>query len=189
MCRDGHPEIGHSDSGEDERCPLCQERDRADYYRRALEKVAYGGWTYSYECRVCGAEARVGVPIEHSESCPLVALAQGIEARRVETPSAAPCEAREPDPEGDAPRRSSGDATRRGETMTDCPRAGKWFGCKFEARHDSISPDHYKHGDFEGSPSAYVTMIEAIKSRIYVRDVCVRCGKSIERVTQETPTE
>lgn len=30
MCRDGHPEIGHALSDDDERCPVCRERDRAD---------------------------------------------------------------------------------------------------------------------------------------------------------------
>lgn len=30
MCRDDHPEIRHAVSGDDERCPVCRERDRAD---------------------------------------------------------------------------------------------------------------------------------------------------------------
>jgi hypothetical protein len=30
MCRDNHPVIRHADSGDDERCPVCRERDRAD---------------------------------------------------------------------------------------------------------------------------------------------------------------
>lgn len=30
MCQDEHVRIGHNDSGEDERCPVCRERDRAD---------------------------------------------------------------------------------------------------------------------------------------------------------------
>lgn len=29
MCRDRHPEIRTADNGEDERCPVCRERDRA----------------------------------------------------------------------------------------------------------------------------------------------------------------
>lgn len=33
MCRDQHIEIGHNDSGEDERCPLCRAID-------ALEQIA-----------------------------------------------------------------------------------------------------------------------------------------------------
>lgn len=37
MCRDGHSEIRHADSGDDERCPVCQERDRAE---AALAEVA-----------------------------------------------------------------------------------------------------------------------------------------------------
>jgi hypothetical protein len=33
MCRDQHIEIGHNDSGEDERCPVCRAMD-------ALEQIA-----------------------------------------------------------------------------------------------------------------------------------------------------
>jgi hypothetical protein len=34
MCRDGHVQIGHNDSGDDERCPVCRETDRADALER-----------------------------------------------------------------------------------------------------------------------------------------------------------
>lgn len=33
MCRDQHIEIGHNDSGEDERCPLCQALDALEQIR------------------------------------------------------------------------------------------------------------------------------------------------------------
>lgn len=33
MCRMDHPQIGHNVS-DDERCPLCRERDRADHIER-----------------------------------------------------------------------------------------------------------------------------------------------------------
>lgn len=42
MCRDGHPTIGHNDSGEDEMCPLC--RALADV-RAAHERGYAAGWT------------------------------------------------------------------------------------------------------------------------------------------------
>lgn len=45
MCRDGHVEIGHADSGDDERCPACRGRDRADQAEALLaeadELIAY----------------------------------------------------------------------------------------------------------------------------------------------------
>lgn len=40
MCHDGHPEIQHSLSNDDERCPVCREQDRVDdARRRAAEAV------------------------------------------------------------------------------------------------------------------------------------------------------
>ena len=39
MCRDGHPEIGHADNGEDERCPVCRERDRVETAEARLAEV------------------------------------------------------------------------------------------------------------------------------------------------------
>lgn len=37
MCRDGHEQVWHNDSGDDERCPVCRERDRADHLQELLD--------------------------------------------------------------------------------------------------------------------------------------------------------
>lgn len=39
MCRDDHPQIGHNVSDDDERCPVCRERDRADYIKDAASAL------------------------------------------------------------------------------------------------------------------------------------------------------
>jgi hypothetical protein len=38
-CAMDHIPIGHSDSGDDERCPLCRMRDQRDHYVRLLIKT------------------------------------------------------------------------------------------------------------------------------------------------------
>jgi hypothetical protein len=53
---------------------------------------------------------------------------------------------------------------------------------KFEARYDLSEP---KFGEIPWSGmksfSMAPTVVEKMRRRIYVRDVCVRCGKVIER--------
>lgn len=62
-----------------------------------------------------------------------------------------------------------------------CPRFGKLFGgCKFEGRYDLSAPAQVIE-EFKGSSAAMVGIIEATKSKTYVRDVCVSCGKTVER--------
>lgn len=62
--------------------------------------------------------------------------------------------------------------------MADCPRAGKWFGCKFEARYDESKPGKDEWMMFREGPGAN----EANPVKVtYVHDVCVRCGRTIER--------
>jgi len=64
--------------------------------------------------------------------------------------------------------------------MSDCPRFGKLFGgCRFEPRYDVGSPA--LNGDFNGAAGAVVMALEASKPSTYVRDVCVTCGKTVER--------
>lgn len=61
----------------------------------------------------------------------------------------------------------------------DCPRFNKWIrGCKFEARYDEGAP---AVNDATGFSDGVVRVIRASKSVTYVRDVCVRCGRTIER--------
>lgn len=64
-----------------------------------------------------------------------------------------------------------------------CPREGRLIGgCKFEARYDDqpMTEAELRHGiDLAG-----LLVMGAIKPgsrKRYVRDVCKRCGKTIER--------
>lgn len=64
-----------------------------------------------------------------------------------------------------------------GGIMIDCPRVGKWIGgCNFEARHDKIPVKTEDSFWIIGTDR-----LNALAKRIYVRDVCTRCGKTIER--------
>jgi hypothetical protein len=59
-----------------------------------------------------------------------------------------------------------------------CPREGKFIGgCKFEPRYDLGEPDLSEFTKLTASPEA----LNALRTKTYVKDVCVRCGKTIER--------
>jgi hypothetical protein len=59
---------------------------------------------------------------------------------------------------------------------SDCPLVNRWFGhCQYEPRYDFVLQGNIKMD--VGTPE----MVEATKNRIYVRDVCTRCGRWIER--------
>jgi hypothetical protein len=61
--------------------------------------------------------------------------------------------------------------------LSACPREGRRIGgCRFEARYDFGQP---MLGNYTGERS--LEMMEVSKARTYVRDVCVRCGKAVER--------
>jgi hypothetical protein len=67
--------------------------------------------------------------------------------------------------------------------MADCPRAGKLFGgCKFSPRYDRspLTQDQLL-GLASATAPVFTSDIEACAGRTYVRDVCERCGKTIER--------
>lgn len=63
-----------------------------------------------------------------------------------------------------------------------CPRAGKWIrGCRFEARFD-IGPGVVSdRAVAEAWPSDLPNLHRAAKPSTYVRDICVTCGRSVER--------
>lgn len=61
----------------------------------------------------------------------------------------------------------------------ECPRFGKWLGCKFEPRYDLGVPSQAL--EFSGSAAGIIMLADALKPKTYVRDVCVRCGKVIAR--------
>jgi len=62
-----------------------------------------------------------------------------------------------------------------------------WFGhnCltnghRYEARYDSTFPDHI---DIDPTVMLVISsdMVQALKVRTYVQDVCVRCGDAVKR--------
>ena len=66
-----------------------------------------------------------------------------------------------------------------------CPREGRWIGgCRFEPRYDyaPISPD-----EREWITANFLAAFDRLngmrnmRTKVYVRDVCIRCGKTIER--------
>lgn len=60
----------------------------------------------------------------------------------------------------------------------DCPRFGRLIGgCKFEGRYDT-GPASLSF-DYRGQRLA--ELVEATKPQTYVRDVCRRCGRTVER--------
>jgi hypothetical protein len=67
--------------------------------------------------------------------------------------------------------------------MNDCPRFGKLFnGCKFEARFDDGVPDQGKRGTIQGSDAECIAaFFHGIRSKTYVHDICIRCGKTVKR--------
>lgn len=67
--------------------------------------------------------------------------------------------------------------------MTDCERK-TIFGrpaCRFEGRFDLSAADISGLGKFKVGPQAVETFMNAMRTETYVRDVCIKCGKTIER--------
>ena len=71
---------------------------------------------------------------------------------------------------------------------TACPRFGRWIGsCRFEARYDLAGPPA---ASLRALPSLAQSVIllendvdalRVMSCKTYVRDVCARCGKTVER--------
>jgi hypothetical protein len=61
-----------------------------------------------------------------------------------------------------------------------CPRRDRWFrGCRFEPRYDTGKPPEPL--DLDGR---WIMQMPFTEPRIYVRDVCVTCGRTIERAVK-----
>jgi hypothetical protein len=65
----------------------------------------------------------------------------------------------------------------------DCALKGARFsGCKFEARYD-LSPVDVsglaRLKSFEGN-------LDSLRRRTYVHDICIRCGKVVDRAVEKT---
>lgn len=66
------------------------------------------------------------------------------------------------------------------KNLTQCDLAGKQRGCKFSPRYDEVIPK--MEWSAENANSGDLPLIvEALKNRTYVRDVCERCGRTVER--------
>lgn len=64
--------------------------------------------------------------------------------------------------------------------MSECPRKGRIFGgCRFSPRYDKGPPSHARMEKVY--PEQIPEILEASKPITYVRDVCERCGKTVER--------
>lgn len=59
-----------------------------------------------------------------------------------------------------------------GALIEDCRYRGRWFGCKFEPRYDSVLPPDTGHLSAPNADS-----IEAFKNKTYIGDICIRCGR------------
>jgi hypothetical protein len=61
------------------------------------------------------------------------------------------------------------------------PKCTSWRGHRFEARYDDYGGlDGF--AELKGSDTTVIAMMNARqKRRVYVRDVCTRCGYTIER--------
>ncbi len=74
------------------------------------------------------------------------------------------------------------------DTTPKCLRAGRWIGrCRFEARFDEGPAEPVSDVVSEinrASDEAVRAIICGNITRTYVRDVCVTCGKTIERGAQ-----
>jgi hypothetical protein len=61
-----------------------------------------------------------------------------------------------------------------------CPNAGTWSGRHdFQPRYDRVPPADIPQ--IKGSGSVALEALELLCKRTYVRDICTRCGKAIER--------
>ncbi|WCS27279.1 hypothetical protein LOK46_10800 [Methylobacterium sp. NMS14P] len=66
-----------------------------------------------------------------------------------------------------------------------CTRRGKWIrGCHYEPRYDEAPGTP---ADTQGDRDFTVSVLQAAKVRIYVRDVCRTCGRTIERAPTDHP--
>jgi len=80
--------------------------------------------------------------------------------------------------------------------MGECPRANSWFrSCRFEARYETLADAKFVTPEIVAALSEGMVFADEIntairtltKSEVYVRDVCVLCGRSIERAALADP--
>ena len=61
-----------------------------------------------------------------------------------------------------------------------CPN-GLFGSHKFEPRYDLGPADLSAFVEFKGTFKGTPSLLESMRKKTYVRDVCVKCGKTIER--------
>lgn len=61
----------------------------------------------------------------------------------------------------------------------ECPRRGRLFGCHFEGRYD-LGPAQLNFESLRGEGVG--AFLEKFRAKTYVRDVCTRCGRTVERM-------
>ncbi len=68
--------------------------------------------------------------------------------------------------------------------QTNCPKSGRLFGgsCQFEARYDYDGPTDTLKEELSLKPHlSNADKEKLLERRTYVKDVCVKCGRSIPR--------
>lgn len=63
--------------------------------------------------------------------------------------------------------------------MNACPRLGRWRGCKFRPRYDQTVSEHA--AQICAIAAAAGQTVSVPMDSAYVRDVCIRCGKAVQR--------
>lgn len=63
--------------------------------------------------------------------------------------------------------------------MKDCSNNRIFRKCKFEARYDISKPDLSQMRNYRGYE--LLELFEKLRSKTYVHDICVRCGKVVKR--------
>lgn len=68
--------------------------------------------------------------------------------------------------------------------MSDIPKCTSWRGHKFEGRYSVEPTTDVKFSDYDVpqmTESLFLDLAKMRQKRTYERDVCVRCGATIER--------
>lgn len=67
--------------------------------------------------------------------------------------------------------------------MSDIPKCTSWLGHKFEARYSNTNPALLKLVERMTRVSLEPYAMLKMREETYERDVCVRCGETVEKKT------
>jgi hypothetical protein len=56
-----------------------------------------------------------------------------------------------------------------------------WLGHKYEARYEIIPPSHDAMNGMDTTIYGMEQYLKALTKRVYLRDICVRCGHVVEK--------